>query len=114
MKRSWIALVALLAFALTFAVAQNQTAPKSHAKTAHAASAKTSKAQSKQVSGKLDINSASEDQLEKLPGIGPATAQKIVAGRPYRAKSDLVKDKIVSQSEYAKIKNDIVAHQPKK
>ncbi len=117
MRKSWIAVVALLAFAFAFAVAQDQTAtPKSHSKMSHAASAKTNKAETgaKQVSGKLDINSASQEDLERLPGIGPATAQKIIAGRPYRAKSDLVKNKIVSQSEYAKIKTDIVAHQPKK
>ncbi len=61
--------------------------------------------------GKLDINSASKDELEQLHGIGPMTAQKIIDGRPYRAKSDLVSKKIVTKGEYAKIKDQIVAHQ---
>lgn len=61
-------------------------------------------------SGKIDINSATKTELEALPGIGAATSQKIIANRPYRAKSDLVKDKIVTPKEYAKIKNSIVAH----
>lgn len=60
---------------------------------------------------KLDINSASKEDLEKLPGIGPATSQKIVDGRPYRAKNELVSKKIVSKSEYDKIKEQIIAHQ---
>ncbi len=61
-------------------------------------------------SSKIDINSATKDELEALPGIGPATSQKIIEGRPYRAKSDLLKRKIVSASEYEKIKSEIVAH----
>jgi competence protein ComEA len=60
---------------------------------------------------KLDINSASKDELEKIPGIGPATSQKIIDGRPYRAKNELVSKKIVSKSEYEKIKDQIIAHQ---
>ena len=60
---------------------------------------------------KIDINSASKDELEKLPGIGPATSQKIIDGRPYRGKNDLVTKKIVSKSEYEKIKDQIIAHQ---
>lgn len=61
--------------------------------------------------GKMDINSASKDDLEKLPGIGPATSQKIIDGRPYKTKRDLLTKKIVSQSEYDKISNNIIAHQ---
>ena len=61
--------------------------------------------------GKMDINSASKEDLEKLPGIGPATSQKIIDGRPYKTKRDLLTKKIVSQSEYDKISDHIIAHQ---
>ena len=59
---------------------------------------------------KLDINTATADQLKTLPGIGDATVQKIIAGRPYHAKNDLVSKKIITQSEYDSIKDQIIAH----
>lgn len=63
--------------------------------------------------GMLDLNSATEKELEALPGIGDAYAAKIIAGRPYKAKNELTQKGIVPEAAYEKIKNRVVARQPK-
>jgi len=95
------------------AVAQGSTTTKSKPakadKSAAAAPAASDKAAPK--GEKLDINTASEDQLKALPGIGDAYSKAIIAGRPYKAKNELASKKIVPQATYDKIKDQIIAHQ---
>jgi len=59
-------------------------------------------------SGKrLDLNEATEEDLTGLPGIGPREAKRIIKGRPYHDAHDLVSKKILSESAYAKLKDDV-------
>ena len=97
---------ALLAISLTAALpAQSTKAPKSASTAAMPTASKP-----------LDINTATVAQLKVLPGIGDVYAQKIVDGRkakPYSGKDDLVNNNIIPQATYDKIKDIIIAKQPK-
>jgi competence protein ComEA len=106
-ERKLLAQIAVLIFALSLVngMAAGQAKPATQAAPTAAA---------KPAADKLDINTATKDQLKELPGIGDAYSQKIIDGRPYRAKTDLVQKKIVPQATYDKIKDLIIAKQAKK
>jgi DNA uptake protein ComE-like DNA-binding protein len=61
----------------------------------------------------VDLNSASRDELMKLPGVGDATADKIIAGRPWRSKLDLLQKKVVNSAQYARFSKRVIARQSK-
>ena len=61
--------------------------------------------------GLIDINSASQEVLATLPGIGAANAEDIVQGRPYRAKLDLLRRGIISEATYQTIRDQVIARQ---
>ena len=99
-KLLYLLLTSLLTLGLTVAPAQEKKSAK-----------KTGSAPKAAAADLMDINSASEDQLKMLPGIGDAYAAKIIKGRPYRGKNELVDKKIIPQATYNKIKDKIIAKQ---
>lgn len=100
MKKTLLGLLAALA------LAGAPLAQAADPKPAEAKPAATQKA-----AEKIDINSATAEELAQLKGIGPARAEAIIKGRPYKGKDDLPRRKIIPQSVYDQIKDDIIAKQ---
>ncbi len=110
MKRRNIALCLTLLLAVTSLPLLAQSSASSGSAASKAAPASKTTTSATPASQKLDINSATKDQLDALPGIGSAYAQKIIDGRPYNSKRDLLTRKIVPQSTYDGIQDKIIAH----
>ena len=104
--------VAITALGLTLGAYGQAAAAKSKAAdTKAAAKSKADTAKTQATGDLIDINTATEADLDAIPGIGKAYAKKIIDGRPYDNKSQLVSKKVLPQSVYNKVKDKIIAKQ---
>jgi len=108
----YLATIALSMLLALPAAAQTTSPSKSQSSPAATAPSATGKPTGKSAASQLvDINSASAEELDRLPGVGPARAKAIVANRPYNGKDDLTQRKIIPANVYSQIKDKIIARQ---
>ena len=110
-RKRILSTAALVGLACLFFVSVGSGQSKPANKPAKAAAQASSSAASADL---VDLNTATKEQLDALPGIGTTYSQKIIDGRPYNAKTDLVRKKVIPQATYNKIAKLVIAKQPKK
>ncbi|HYO81683.1 MAG TPA: helix-hairpin-helix domain-containing protein [Bryobacteraceae bacterium] len=101
--RTLMHITSVLVLAASTLAAQTASAPAKRPAPAKSAAATAT-------SELIDVNTASAEQLASVPGIGEAYAKKIIAGRPYKAKNELLQKKVLPAGVYQKAKDRIVAH----
>jgi len=110
--------VVAMAFVASVALAADATAPAASAPATAPAKATTStthhSSSSKAKTHKTDLNTASKEDLMKLPGVDDATADKIVAARPFKSHSELESKNIVTKEQYKKLSSMVTVAPPAK
>jgi len=112
-KRAWVGVLAMVV-ALMFTAASGWAAdPKAAVKPTPVPEQKVEK-KAEKAAEFIDLNTATKAQLMTLTGIGELTAQRIIKNRPYAKKDQLKSMKILTDQEYDRIKDRIIAKQPPK
>ena len=113
MKRTqaWVLSAVVMALAATVAFADDAPATTPAKTTTHHSSTKSTKTASHP---KVDLNAASKEDLMKLPGVDEAIADKIVAARPFKSRSELESKSIVTKEQYSKLSALVMVAPPQK
>lgn len=110
--KSTLTVVTLLLFASLSVAANNKPETPSAAITKVSATSVKPKDVAAAKIKLIDINSANKEELKKLPGISEAEAAKIIAGRPYGSKAQLVTRNIIERATYEGLKRQVIAKPP--
>lgn len=111
MKRSPLFALACAALIAGASLAQAAATPAKPAAAAKPAAVATAATPAKPAAPLVDLNSASKEELIKLPGVGEAIAGKIIAGRPWASKAQLLSKNVVNKATYQKLAPLVVAKQ---